>query len=200
MYEKRGYNRLVRGFDHIRRGLREGKYMRRIALCCALSAACLYLFLPFESIKIVFALSSVITAAISSVVFSLRDKAVQYGLGLIAESKEPALRQRQVKECALKLTSMLILGVVCSLMCVIASYLQPDCRESIAEIGSLKYYNALCCFFFAYCYVKYFYLIFAFEDLEFIRIDHAVKMRRKSLEDVARRRETEECEKFPDDI
>ena len=174
--------------------------MRRIALGIALSAAFLYLFLPFESIKIVFALSSIITAAISGVVFSLRDKAVQYGLVLIAESKEPTLRQRQVKECAQKLTGMLILGVACSLMCVVASYLQPDSIEAMAEIGCLKYYNAVCCFCFAYCYVKYFYLIFAFEDLEFIRIDHAVKMRMESLEHELRQRETEECNKFPDDI
>lgn len=185
---------------NIKQGLREGKYMGRASLGLAALAFVLYLWMPYDAIKIVFVLSSIITAAISGVVFSLRDKAVQYGLSLIGESRAPEKRAEQIKQCTEKLTTMLIWGLLCSLMCVIASYLQPDPKTQMVDIGCLKYYNAICCALFVFCYVKYFYLIFAFEDFEFIRIKHAVENRKRYLRMESIREREEDKKKFQDTI
>lgn len=190
----------MKSIEYIKQCLRDGKWMNRFSLGAAVLAGFLYLCMPFDAIKVVFALSSIISAAISGVVFNLRDKAVQYGLGLIAESKKPEMREKQAKECAEKLTAMLMWGLLCSVMCVAAAYLQPDSKEQVVNIGSLKYYNAVCCALFAFCCMKYFYLIFAFEDLEFIRLRHAVETRNKMLENASLQKMSEDKKRIPDSL
>ena len=182
----------------LRKYFREGKYrhVEAVILFIVMTVIACWLWEGHSGsllsiLQTCFKIGATVIAALGVVAYNLRCKVLDYAIKMISVSCNYQAISIRSKRCSKRLTNIIVLSFFTS-VCSLISATIPE--KSIYSI----YLYTITGFLFIYCLTLYVHVLFCFEELEEIVLDHELRIRKKNEQDRMKEFFEKEHERYPD--
>lgn len=182
----------------LRKYFREGKYrhVEAVILFIVVASAAYWLWEDHSDnllsiLQTFFKIGATVIVALGIVAYNLRCKVLDYAIKMISVSCNYQAISIRSKRCSKRLTNIIVLSFFTSVCSLISATIPEKSSYAI-------YLYTITGFLFIWCLTLYVHILFCFEELEEIILDHELRIRKKNEGDRMKKFLEQERERYPD--